>query len=656
MAQDHDAKTTPGPAVTERQPPTMWKLFAALGAARRHLSLYGMEHHSTDATLSELSALLEGFTSELGPVTFVFAQDAVIANEHSYTHSEESADLCKRLRVRGAMAVTLVGTVGAEQVRAFLSFLNTEPGEIRTAGGASAYLRKHGVSRIAATDATYGGADPEEDRDSTPEISVREMDEAVASAINWLLRQDKDKEESPRLPIAEVLSQPDQAAKLIREAITKLHASRREQTEGELACEVVHGLKGLAVSSEEWDEATPQIRKAVSKLPMGIRPEMSGFTADTGRASGQSAAPVADAGAVEEKISEILEESDTSTAAGPLPAPATFDSLFGASPQGLMSSWRRELQPEMVLESSGKTLETLMTQETKPTEHERIAQALADLIPRAVEMKDFRSAQAIAESLITEMNSGSPSDWRCMDAKVALQSLDVEVMRPLVKALLATDNSGTRQTAAAIAEALPRLAIQMIGVFGASGAGFADSLARGVLQLGDSAIAPLGTILREGAGESRELALEVLVGMRSAAAIREVTRSLTALDPLFAIRALDRLSGLRAREVREVCISYLEGSSPEMRLAALRALGRMGDPEAIPAVTRVAMSHGIRSYDVTERVQAVKTLGQIGSDEASGYLHRIAERQPIFGKRKYGAIRGAAQEALAALSAKRKAA
>ena len=365
---DKDETTDPIPL--QKQPPALRDLLGAINAARRQSSLYGADHPNTLKASGELSGTIDEFLASFERATLVFTRKAVIANDHSYFVSTDSHELFQRLRVRGVMAITCVGSAGPEQVAAFLAFLNTEPNAIRAQGGASSYLRKHAVSKIVATDAVYtSGAEFDDDlhdgSSSRADWDADSMDRAVGAAIDWLSRQDEDTEdEPPRLPITDILSRPDQAAKLIREAVTKLHASRRQETPGELASEVVHDLKDLAgADKEKWDNSTPQIRKAISKLPKGIRPEIRGFNEEDDPDSETvpiSARRTADIGEVEAKVAGVLSEIQNLTKHENFPTPDAFGSLFGAKADGLLSSWRTELRPGAVMESSGRTLETLM--------------------------------------------------------------------------------------------------------------------------------------------------------------------------------------------------------------------------------------------------------------------------------------------------------
>jgi len=652
---DTDKPTDPIPP--EKQPPALRDLVSAINAARRQSSLYGADHPNTLQAAGELSSAIDEFVSSFERATLIFTRKAVIANEHSYIASADSQELFERLRARGVMAITLVGSAGPEQAAAFLAFLNAEPSRIRAHGGASAYLRKLAVTKIVATDAVYtSGEEFENELDdgstSRADWGTDNVDRAVGAAIDWLSRQaDEGEEEPPRLPIADILSRPDQAAKLIREAVTKLHASRKQETSGELASEVVHDLKDLAGSDKEkWDKSTLQIRKAISKLPKGIRPEMRGFSEEDdpdSETAPASAGRTADIREVEAKVAELLAEARNLRRKDGFPTPEALGSLFGARADGLLSDWRRELQPGSVMESSGKTLETLMNWEGRAVEHERIARALAGLIPRAVEMGDMTSARRISASLITEMKREDPLNWRSMSAKASLASLDRKSLRPVVEDALASGDIPARETASALVETLPQLALEMVDVLGSSGVpAFNESLKRAIVDCGPAAISPLARLLREGTGASREMALEVLIGMKGAAAIREVAQVLSGAAPEFVVGALKLLPAVRIPQVTDLCVAHVAHSSPEVRCAALGALGELADESSVPVIAQVALRRSLGKDDTAEKIQAVQALAKMDRPEALDCLARMANRRPLLGRSRYEAVRLAAERAL----------
>ncbi|MHB9035940.1 MAG: HEAT repeat domain-containing protein [Armatimonadota bacterium] len=615
----NDKRQTPPDELFERQdqPHALKEMLKSVELARRQISLYGVDHPNSREVIEGLAECVRKFLVDYECATCVFTVDAVIVNEHYFTASTDSVGMFQRIRARGVMAITFVGTPPLDQLTEFLAFLNIEPRDVRIDGGPSAYLRKRGVSRIVLTESVYtrGEESDGEIDNARLDWDPKNADRAVASALDWLTRQDDESDEDlPKLPIAQILSQPDSAAKLIREAVTKLHASRRDNTSGEIASEVVHDLKSLAgASAEDWDKATPQIRKAISKLPQAMRPSFSGFTfeedeqtADTGKR------PMADVGEVETMVDELLWDGSKSEPSADLPKPSSFERLFGARAQGPMSAWRTELQPRSVMNSTGTTLVTLLRWENSACEHSRIASALAELTLRALEINNLESALLFTASLIDDANREMETGWRRSNARSALQGLQAGTLVTLVKRALVTDSYEARRIAASIVDLCPEIALQLIDLTEAHTCDeFRQSLSRAIIKAGTSAAATLSNLLREGTPSGKLAALETLVEIGRAWALEEVADVVKGEDTALAVRALKLLPTVRIPMVSEILVGALTHQAVEVRCAALDALGEFGDQSAL------------------------------------SHLDRIASRRPLFGRSKFEAVRQTAERAAA---------
>jgi len=628
----------------QKQHPALRGLLNALGAARKQSCLYGDDHPNAHEAIAALVGSLETFISCFDQATCVFTKKSVIVNQHHFTCSTDSQEMLRRLRARGVMAITFVAEPSIEQVTAFLEFLNAEPREIRRQGGPSAYLRRHGISRIVATESMYGGWDDTDDDESESDQAERDSDladPAIAAVIGWLCKE-TESDGLDRLSIAEILSHPDMAAKLIREAVTKLHASRKRQTAGESASTIIHDLKDLAAAdAEKWDNAAPEIRKAVSSLPREVRPAAGVFMSDGETSDG----PIADYDEVEAAVAGILEQQPTSEAGG-LPSPSHFDHLFGARASGLLSSWKKELHPSSVIASCGRTLETLMIWESSANEHGSIARALAWLIPCALDMRDMESATIFAESLTEEASRASVPTWRGANAKEALRSLDTSTLKELVERAMKTGDYHAKGVAAALVEALPVLATSLMDFLGAyDSEPFGESLKRGIVKAGQAASGRLGRCLREGSAAARESALEALINMGAAHAIREIATALGGAHPDLAVKALGMLPQVRIPITFETCVKALSHRSQVVRCAALNALGEFGDTSAAPYLVHVLARRLLWRDDTAERIAAIDALGQLDRGEALPLLIKLANHRPIFSRSRYEGIRAAAEQA-----------
>lgn len=645
---DRDESRAPGDAFEpHEQTPALIELLKTLDVAGKSLALYGSEHSISVEHLSACTSAVAEFLAASRRATCIFGKDSLIVNENAYLPSEISQDLARKLKARGVMAITFAGQPSDQELLEYLMFLNAEPHDIRLEGGPSDYLRRRGVSRIVATEAVYVSDDADEQAPAPRDPALpNDVDRAIAYAIDWLSKQESE-DEAPRLPIADILSRPDMAAKLIREAVTKLHASRREYTDNELATEVVHDLKDLADSDPDtWDNATPQIRKAIAKLPKEMLPAASGFTddQDDADAAQRTTASVAE---IEADVAGIL--ADT-VDAGALPAPERFDSLFGARADGLPSNWRAELQPDLVIRSSGRTLSTLMAWESNASEYCRIAGALAALIPRAVEMNDIGSALEFAESLLAECAREDGVEWRVSAARSALQNLDPAAMIALIESAMRIGGRREEDVCAGLLTTVRGLALRLLPMLEAyDGSPFGRALRRGVTESRQAALGPLAEMLRTGSPRCRIAALELLADISGAAAASELANVVNGADEILAVRALGVLPRVRVPAVVDICVGALNHTSAEVREAAVETLGLLDMDDAFESLMRLARRRSLRGGDAPEKLAAVTALERSGRPEAIECLEAMARYSPLFGRSHYDAVRKSARRAAAAL-------
>ncbi len=641
-----------GSARPEEQPPALKHLLAKVSVVRKQISMYGADHPNALEAMTHIAACVEEFMSSFERATCVFTSKAIIVNEHYYAGSRDSVDLCQRLRARGGMAITFIGSPPVEQVTEFLRLLNTEPKEVRAEGGPSAFLRKRGASRIVVTETIYtaGGNEESQEGEAGDAWNCSDDDRVIGAVIDWLSKHDEEEDDAEpalRVPVSQVLSNPDSAARLIREAVTKLHVSRR-QSAGESATDVIHELKSLAVDDPSgWDKVAPQVRKAMSKLPKEMRPSAVGFMFDEDEAedSGASQKPTARVDEAEALIHELL--ADAPGASHSVPDQAALEKLFGARAEGMLSSWRRELQPASVLESSGRTLETLMAWENSACEHGRIAQAIAVLISRALEAENFEAAFELIESLFREANNDEEFGWRRANVKSALSGVDSVALATLVREAARAKTRRAAEVASSTLMLVPQVAMGLTNlIWTPEGAEIAQPLRESLRQLGHTALAPLAKLLREGSPAAREGALEILVESGRGWAVEEIAAAMKSADPAFIIRALNFLPRVRIPLSTETCFWALSSSFPEVRSAAYRALGELEDNSALPQIMRTAARHSAFRGPSIEQIAAVSALGQFREPEAVDCLKKIAVRRPLFAGARYEPVRRAAQLAL----------
>ena len=642
------------------QPALLKDLLKSVNAVRRQSSLYGSDHQNTQKMIEELIPVIEDFVKNFGPSTFVFTQDAVLVNDRYYKSSADSRDMYQRLRVRGTVAITFLQDIPSKQAAEFLAFLNTEPREIVQQRGPSAYLRRRGVTRIVATEAIYSAhedSDIGSEGPDQPAMDSDPIDRAVLAAIEWLTRQDdKEKEKAPQLSINKILSDPTKAAKLVREAVTKLHASRRSEFSAETAAQAINDMKDLASKDpEKWDQATPQIRKAILKLPQEMRPTAIDFIVEDDSSQTPDGAAFRreiDVSEAEAMVAEVFDGPVEAGSSKGVSALHNLESLFGVKTSGLLSSWQSELQPAGFVRSSGRTFATLMTWETSAAEHGRIAHALASLVSRALEMKDVELALELAGALVEEANRQDNLRWRGANARSALQSLDLQMLKVMVQDAMNKNDLRSQEVAASLVEIVPSLALSLVDLLGeASSASFNDSLKRGIVRSGRAAAPLLGRLLSEGLSSAKESALEVLVDMRNESAISEVEAALKQADPAFLIKALDMLAKVPSSSVTRICVGCLRHRSPDVRYASLRTLGKLGDESALPYLIRFATRRGLR-IGIDEQIAAIESLGRSGPPEVVGLLEQVARKRPLIRRSQHELVQAMARRAIAEIASR----
>ncbi|MCL5105344.1 MAG: HEAT repeat domain-containing protein [Armatimonadetes bacterium] len=645
-------------AKLEGQPPALKQLLASVNVARKQISMYGTDHPNSVEATTRLADCVEEFTSNFDRATCVFTNTAIIVNEHYYAGSRDSADMCQRLRVRGVMAITFIGSRRVLASVRDSGFLNIEPKEVRAQEGPSTFLRRRGVSRIVLTETIYTASDGEQSNDGNEQdCSGVNEDRVIAAVIDWLSKNDdenEDDEPARKLPVSQVLSDPDSAARLIREAVTKLHVSRRKEA-GESATEVVQELKALmGEDHDEWDNVTPQIRKAMSKLPKEMRPSAVGFMFEEDENEDTPSGPRKTTGMDEAEavVHELMEEVSTSATPEEMTAHPALEKLFGARAEGMLSSWRRELQPTSVMESSGRTLGTLMTWESSACEHGRIAQATAVLIARALEAESFDIALALAVGLLSDAEQDEELGWRRTNVKAALTSIDSTALSTLVREAAKSKHHTGIEIAASILKLIPQMAMTLTDLVGTrEGAGIAEPLKGAIRQLGQGALSALANLLHDGSPAAREAALTILIDSGRGWAIEEIASVMKAGDPMFIIKALAVLPRVRIPLSTETCLGALAHPMSEVRCAAIAALGEMQDISALPQLIRAARRYSAFTGPRMEHIAAINAIGRFRDPEARDCLKKIANCRPLIGRARYEPVRRAAEQALETVNA-----
>ena len=529
--------------------------------------------------------------------------------------------------------MSLVADPTLQEVTELINLLNAEPADIRKAGGPAAYLEKSHVRSIQAIDAIYtGGGKPNHSTDtlSEEEIDSALLDPAVRALIERTCNEITEGD-LMEVPLTDILSSSDATAKLIWESVIKLH-STSSQSVGELGFQVIHNLKGMSANRQNvWDQTTLEIRKAISKLPDEIRSTAFGFLAEMPGGG----APVSDA-------DEPANGDELTTDFQDLEGNVDLESLFKRKRPGMLPSWQKELQADTIMRYSGRTMAMLMTWESDPADYGRLARALALLIPKALSMKDEEGALTFAESLLKEANITDAPQWRANEALSSLRSLDMHSLRDLVE--YALDSEGRPHVVASLIETVPSLSLILTDFLRSSEHRTVnDAIKQSLVKSGPEATPALRELLRDESPAARQAALEILVQTGTEPAVNEISSAMTTADDAFLITALAMLPSTRTFYAARICEQYTRHRTLGVRIAALRALGELGDQLALGILIQAASR---KTRDLEEQMTAITALGKVGGSDAVFCLQRIADRRPFFWRSGYQPIRIAAQQAL----------
>lgn len=629
MANSKDTHNSGGSIELHPLPEPLDALCKQINAARRQASLYGPEHPAMEGPLLDLGAHVKSFLADHECPTLVFSDKSLIVNDRQYQVNSDCRELCWQLRARGVMAITIAGEPPTSQLMEFLAFLNTEPQEIRSNEGPSIYLRRRKVTRIVVTEAVYTTEDEEGEDQSADAPHLDSVDPAVAAALEWLSKQE-DEEAPIQVPIVDILSNPDSAARLIREAVTKLHASRRDASKEEIAGEVVQDLRTLAGDDQEkWDSALPQIRKAVSKLPGDVKPSFGGIS---GNSTDENSRMV-DVGDVEELVMDRLSHGDT-LAQVDAATLQDMGGLFGAEASGQLSSWQSELEVSAILSSSARTLDTLMMWETGAVEHGRMCGALSELVKTAIENEDYERALTIAGDLAKEAERTDGLEWRRTNAKAAVNSIDVAVLHTLLARVLAGGGQDAGTITARLVRVAPRVALQAVEQLAASSdPTIVEAFRQAVKNAGSEAVEVLSSRLTIEPANIQAVILGALVYAGTAQSLGVVTDACHSSDHVLAAIALSVLGKVRSPISSQACLRALSHKASDVREAAITALGELGEPEALGHLIRFATKSSFWRDNTEERVAAVKALARLNHPDAARCLERLAKRRGLMSRK-----------------------
>lgn len=622
-------------------------LLRSINRALLSAGLYDKGHPNALGCLQNLVDIVTQQFEQSPKITYMFTKEAIFVNDVPYTNSTDSIHLFHKLRMRGVLSITFNLPITCEQVDGFIAFLLEEPQDIRENGGPEKYLQDHGVTSVTLTEAIYVLEEGDNElSDINPDANSESSDlENVDTAVKWLTSRRKSAD-APDVSLIDLLANTQSASVLIIQAVERLCQEAFPCSESQITSEIIDDFRELANGDrEKWDNATPQIRKSISKLPLHLRPVISGFASVS--SADMEGYDVVDVGQMESRISQIFIKPDGDLRPEQDLNESDLDPLFKMKTRGLLSSWEAELEPSSILSACGSTYESLLTWSSSREEHMRIAGAISTMVVRAMESGDVNTAVFLIEILIKETRQEHADAWRNVNARDVLINTDFSTLKKLAESALRNLNYHHKEISAMLVEIIPNLALSMISMLGTyRSEPFDNSLRNGVKIAGDRSLMLLTGLLKNGSISAKESALDVLVDIGSMLALGELASIIEGPDIDLACRALSKIGDKYNSRIINACHAAITGKSPDLQRAAIDAVRRMNEKSSIPLLESIAMHGSLKPELIDIRIEAIKVLGEIGEEAQVTTLERVVRNQPLIGRKQYAAVSDAAKLAI----------
>jgi HEAT repeat protein len=283
-----------------------------------------------------------------------------------------------------------------------------------------------------------------------------------------------------------------------------------------------------------------------------------------------------------------------------------------------------------------------------------LAQA-ASAIARWRRSEDDAVASAAQRALAACVNEGTlagmvdlvadarlPEEQR-QDAATALGVVGERAMPVLFEAYLSAPDDAAREAYARAVEALGMLAVAYLGTRAA--AEVVEPARAAATLLGSfglpGAVAVLGAPARHADAGVRRAAIGSLARLGGSDAARLVVGALRDADPGVRFEAAGGVARLGARAFAGIVLGRLKEEPDDgVVVALIEALGRLKEPRAVPHLAELARGAGgvFRRRPLPQRVAAIRALARIGTPEA------LAAVEPFKSEKNFE-LRNAALEA-----------
>ncbi|MGV8084230.1 MAG: HEAT repeat domain-containing protein [Coriobacteriia bacterium] len=142
----------------------------------------------------------------------------------------------------------------------------------------------------------------------------------------------------------------------------------------------------------------------------------------------------------------------------------------------------------------------------------------------------------------------------------------------------------------------------------------------------------------------------ILGATRSQTAVPLLERTLRHHDARVRRETVRALASIGGPVVARMLVAAISDEDASTVQAAIRALGTPGIEGAVIALETVASGEGVGNRENGPRIEAIETLGRIGTKRSLAVLERIAERRVLLGGQKSRELRSAAASAMHAIT------
>lgn len=339
--------------------------------------------------------------------------------------------------------------------------------------------------------------------------------------------------------------------------------------------------------------------------------------------------------------------------------------LIELTPAAEKASGRREDEVERLRQEAAEgisdgdvigTLVTLATLERKDDAFASVIAVVEDSLGLLIERQDFDVAASAAAVLTNAEFDETRSVEQRKRIKTALRALaDPKRMRVVTDALrLYRHDTLEHQSCRRLLAVLGSHAIApLLEVL----ANEEDMAARkAIVDLLSNAVAGHVSELGDRISDSRwyfvRNVVSILSATRSAEALPHLERTLRHPDARVRRETIRALNGIDDRRGDQMLVAGLDDDDPQNVSLAARYLGVLRLRSAVPALISTALGEGRGSREPGPRVEAIEALGRIGDPSALPALDSIVRQRAMRGRGRARELRAAAQAASAQIRTK----